>query len=76
MLLFVDEVVTPEEIKMGSTRVTTSTQDHKNEEVSKDEIEESRLKEVEHIRKYQAETLRWQDRKVKLKNIAPSHLVL
>jgi hypothetical protein len=42
----------------------------------KDTIEESRLKAIEHIRKYQAETIRWRDRKVKLKNIALGHLVL
>jgi hypothetical protein len=39
-------------------------------------IEESRLEAIEHIRKYQVETIRWRDRKVKLKNIVPGHLVL
>jgi hypothetical protein len=75
-LLFGDEAVTPKEIKMGSARVTASTQDHENEKVSKDTIEESRLEAIEHIRKYQAETITWRDRKVKLKSIAPGHLVL
>ena len=42
----------------------------------KDVIDESRLEAIEHIRKYQAKTIRWRDRKVKLKNIAPDHLVL
>jgi hypothetical protein len=31
---------------------------------------------VENINKYQAETIKWQDRKVRLKNIKPGHLVL
>jgi hypothetical protein len=31
---------------------------------------------VENINKYQAETIKWRDRKVKLKNIEPGHLVL
>jgi hypothetical protein len=31
---------------------------------------------VENINKYQAETIKWCDRKVKLKNIEPGHLVL
>jgi hypothetical protein len=31
---------------------------------------------VENINKYQAETIKWHDRKVKLKNIEPGHLVL
>jgi hypothetical protein len=42
----------------------------------KDTIEESRLEAIEHIRKYQAETIRWRDKKVKLKSIASGHLVL
>jgi hypothetical protein len=31
---------------------------------------------VENINKYQAETIKWRDRKVLLKNIKPGHLVL
>jgi hypothetical protein len=31
---------------------------------------------VENINKYQAETIKWRDRKVWLKNIKPGHLVL
>jgi hypothetical protein len=31
---------------------------------------------VENINKYQAETIKWSDRKVRLKNIKPGHLVL
>jgi hypothetical protein len=31
---------------------------------------------VENINKYQAETIKWRDRKVRLKNIKPVHLVL
>jgi hypothetical protein len=42
----------------------------------KDTIEESRLKAIEHISRYQEETIRWRNRKVKLKSIAPGHLVL
>jgi hypothetical protein len=61
---------------MGSVRVIASTQDPDNEKVSKDAIEESRLEAIEHIRKYQEETIKWRDRKVKLKSIVPGHLVL
>jgi hypothetical protein len=35
---------------MGSIRVIALTHNHENEKVSKDAIEESRLKAVEHIR--------------------------
>ena len=51
-LLFKDEVVTPNEIKLGSARVVASAQDEGNEKISKNTIEESRLKAIEHIRKY------------------------
>jgi hypothetical protein len=52
------------------------TQDQDDEKNLKNAIEESRLEAIEHIRRYQAKTLRWRDRKVKLKNISPSHLML
>jgi hypothetical protein len=44
--------------------------------VIKDTIEGTRLQAVENINKYQAETIKWRDRKVRLKNIRPGHLVL
>jgi hypothetical protein len=75
-LLFGDEDVTPEEIKLGSVRVAASVQEQDNEKVSKDTIKESRLEAIEHIRKYQAKIVRWRDRKVKLKSMSPGHLVL
>jgi hypothetical protein len=31
---------------------------------------------MENINKYQAKTIKWLDRKVRLKNIKPGHLVL
>jgi hypothetical protein len=44
--------------------------------VEKYAIEGVRLQAVENINKYQAETIKWRDRKVRLKNIEPGHLVL
>jgi hypothetical protein len=44
--------------------------------VDKDAIEGIRLQAVENINKYQAETIKWRDRKVRLKNIKLGHLVL
>jgi hypothetical protein len=35
-----------------------------------------RLQAIDHINKYQAETIKWPDRKVRLKNIKPGHLLL
>jgi hypothetical protein len=75
-LLFGDKAITPEEAKMGSIRTTASTEDEADYHVAKDTIEGVRLQAVENINKYQAETIKWRDRKVRLKNIKPGHLVL
>jgi hypothetical protein len=75
-LLFGDEDITPEEAKTGSIRTTAPTEDEANYHVAKDTIEGVKLQAVENINKYQAETIKWRDRKVRLKNIKPGHLVL
>jgi hypothetical protein len=75
-LLFGDEAITPEEAKIGSIRTTASAEDEADSQITKDTIEGTRLQAIEHINKYQAETIKWRDRKVRLKNIKPSHLVL
>jgi hypothetical protein len=75
-LLFGVEAITPEEAKAGSIRTAASTEDEADYHVAKDTIERTRLKAVENINKYQAETIKWRDRKVRLKNIKPGHVVL
>jgi hypothetical protein len=75
-LLFGDEAITPEEAKAGSIRTVASGEDEADYFVAKDAIEGTRLQAVENINKYQAETIKWRDRKVRLKNIKPGHLVL
>jgi transposase InsO family protein len=75
-LLFGDEAITPEEAKTGSIRTTASEEDEADFQITKDTIEGTRLQAIEHINKYQAETIKWHDRKVRLKNIKPCHLVL
>ena len=77
-LLFGDEAITPEEAKAGSIRIVASAEDEAKADysVEKDAIEGIRLQAVENINKYQAETIKWRDRKVRLKNIKPGHLVL
>jgi hypothetical protein len=66
-LLFGDEAITPEEAKTGSIRTTASTEDEADYHVAKDTIEGVRLQAVENINKYQAEIIKWRDRKVWLK---------
>jgi hypothetical protein len=75
-LLFGDEAITPEEAKAGSIRTMASAEDEADYSVAKDAIEGIRLQAVENINKNQAETIKWRDRKVRLKNIKPGHLVL
>jgi transposase InsO family protein len=75
-LLFGDEAITPEEAKAGSIRTVASVEDEADYSVAKDAIEGIRLQAMENINKYQAETIKWCDRKVRLKNIKPGHLVL
>jgi hypothetical protein len=70
-LLFGDEAITPEEAKAGSIRTVASAEDEADYHVTKDTIEGARLQAVENINKYQAETIKWRDRKVRLKNIKP-----
>jgi hypothetical protein len=75
-LLFGDEAITPEEAKAGSRRIVASAEGEADYSVEKDAIEGIRLQAVENINKYQAETIKWCDRKVRLKNIEPGHLML
>jgi hypothetical protein len=75
-LLFGDEAITPEEAKAGSIRTTTSAEDEADYHIAKDTIEGTKLQAVENINKYQAKTIKWRDRKVRLKNIKLGHLVL
>jgi ribonuclease HI len=75
-LLFGDEAITPEEAKAGSIRTVASAEDEVDYSVAKDAIEGIRLQAVENMNKYQAKTIKWRDRKVRLKNIKPGHLVL
>jgi hypothetical protein len=61
---------------LQSIRTTASVEDKADYQITKDTIEGTSLQAIEHINKYQAETVRWRDRKVRLKNIKPGHLVL
>jgi hypothetical protein len=75
-LLFGDEAITLEEARTGSIRTLASTEEEGEYQITKDTIEGTRLQAIEHINKYQAEIVKWHDRKVRLKNIKPGHLVL
>jgi hypothetical protein len=57
-------------------RTLASAEDKDDCKTTKDTIEGTRLQAIDHINKYQAETVKWSDRKVRLKNIRLGHLVL
>jgi hypothetical protein len=75
-LLFGDEAITLEEAKTGSIMTLASVEVEDTCKVSKDSIEGIRLQAIDHMNKYQAETAKWQDKNVRLKNIKPGHFVL
>ena len=60
-LLFGDEAITPEEARTGSIRTLASIEDEDACKITKDTIEGTRLQAIDHINKYQAETVNWQD---------------
>jgi hypothetical protein len=70
-LLFGDKAITLEEAKVGSIRTIASAEDKADYSVAKYTIEGTRLQAVENINKYQAKTIKWRDRKVRLNNIKP-----
>jgi hypothetical protein len=60
--------MSPYEAKLRSSQIVAMAEDKDKWKISKDMIEGIRLKAIDHIKKYQAETTRWRDRKEKLKN--------
>jgi hypothetical protein len=75
-LLFGDKAITPEEARTGSITTLALAEDEEDCKITKDIIEGTRLQVVDHINTYQVKTVKWHDRKVRLKNIKPGHLVL
>jgi hypothetical protein len=75
-LLFGDEAITLEEARAGSIRTLDSVEDDEDCKITKDIIEGTRLQAIDHVNKSQAETVKRRERKVRLKNIKPGHLVL
>jgi hypothetical protein len=63
-LLFGDEAITPEEARTGSIRTTASAEDETDCQITKDTIGGTKIQAIKHINKYQAETIKWCDRKV------------
>jgi hypothetical protein len=56
--LFGDEAITPEEARTGSIRTLASAENEEDCKITKDIIEGTRIQEIDHINKYQAETVK------------------
>jgi hypothetical protein len=56
--LFGDEAITPKEVRTGSIRTLASAEDEEDCKITKDTIKGTRLQAIDHINKYQAETVK------------------
>ena len=75
-LLFGEEAVLPEEAIHGSLRTKTNGNDEEERKIAADCVEGIKLEALNNIQRYQAETAKWRNRKVKLRSIEPGHFVL
>jgi hypothetical protein len=75
-LLYGEELVTPEEIKLHNARTKLEATYSPSEAESKDLLEPERMKVVKNFQSYQNETRAGRDKKVKLKHIEVGYLVL
>jgi hypothetical protein len=75
-LLYGEEPITLEEIKLRSARTRTKATYSPSEAESKDLLEAERKKAVENSQCYQNETRAWRDKKVKSRHIEARDLVL
>jgi hypothetical protein len=75
-LLYGEEPVTPEEIKLHSARTNMEAIHSPSEAESKNLLEPKYMKAVKNLQSYQNETKAWRDKKVKLKHIEVGDLVL
>jgi hypothetical protein len=64
-LLYGEEPVTPEEIKLHGARTKAEAIYNPTKAESKDLLEPERIKAVENVQSYQNETRAWRDKKVK-----------
>jgi hypothetical protein len=75
-LLYGEEPITPEEIKLCSAKTRTEATYHPSKAESKDLLEPEQMKAVENLQCYQNEIRAWRDKKVKPKHIEAENLVL
>jgi len=75
-LLYGEEAMTPEEIKHGSCRVQNPQELHEDMKPTIDNIEAVKIQAPINLGKYQDETRRWRNKKVKPRELKEGDLVL
>jgi hypothetical protein len=75
-LLYGEELVTLEEIKLHSARTRAEAIHNPTEAESKDLLELEHMKAIKNLQSYQNEMRVWRDKKLKLKTIEARDLVL
>jgi hypothetical protein len=75
-LLYGEELVTLEEIKLHSARTRAEAIHNPTEAESKDLLELEHMKAIKNLQSYQNEMRAWRDKKLKLKTIEARDLVL
>jgi hypothetical protein len=75
-LLCREEVVIPEEIKLGSLRADQEPQNEEDANLAIDTREEDRLQALSNIEKYQDETRKWRNKKDRKQKISTRDMVL
>jgi hypothetical protein len=75
-LLYGEEPITPDEIKLYSAKTRAETIHSPTETESKDFLELEHMRDVENLQSYQNESKAWRDKKVMQKHIEAGDLVL
>jgi hypothetical protein len=75
-LLYGEEAVIPEEVKLGSLRTDQEPQNEEDTSLAIDTREEDRLQTLSSIEKYQVETRKWRNKKVREQKISTWDMVL
>ena len=75
-LLYGEEAMTPEEIKFEGPITKVQIIEEEELMISKDLLEEERMKASQNLEKYQKETKNWYNKKVKPRQLLPGDFVL
>jgi hypothetical protein len=75
-LFYGEEAMTPEEIKFQGLRTNVQIIEEEKQIISKDLLEEDRMKAIQNLEKYHNETKSWYNKKVKPRQLLPDDFIL